>query len=177
MRLLVRFVLDSDPRLVVYQPEFPCYTHRTPDPGKHVVDGAGCGAAVDHNRTQPFDLPPAYLRPVERRRICDGLVSEDCDRAVEFPAHAAAPGRMEAVEINGGGILYWRGVARRDGLVRGLHSGSSRSSLPWRSSSSVTVLPRYKVVPAARAEATWLVHREKYPRHFKLWPLSPLIMS
>ena len=33
-----------------------------------------------------------------------------------------------------------------------------------------------KVGPAVRAEATWLVHREKYPRHFKLWPLSPLIM-
>ena len=37
-------------------------------------------------RTQPFDLSPAYLRPVERRRICDSLVSEDCDRAVECPA-------------------------------------------------------------------------------------------
>ena len=86
LRLFVRFVLDSDPRLVVYQPELPCYAHRTPVPRKHVVDGARCGVAVDHIRTQPFDLSPAYLRPVERRGICDGLVSEDCDRAVECPA-------------------------------------------------------------------------------------------
>ena len=35
--------------------------------------------------------------------------------------------------------------------------------------------PGYQVGPAVWAEATWLVHREKYPRHFK--PLSPLIMS
>ena len=86
LRPLVRLVLDSDPRLVVYQPKFPCYAHRTPDPRKQVVDGARCGVAVDHIRTQPFDLSPAYLRPVERRRICDSLVSEDCDRAVECPA-------------------------------------------------------------------------------------------
>ena len=70
----------------------------------------------DHSRPQPFDLPLAYLRPVERRRIRDGLVCEDSDRAVEFPAHTAVPGRVKAVEINCGGVLLL--VAARHQLVR-----------------------------------------------------------
>ena len=112
-----------------------------------MVDGAGCGAAGDHDRAQLLDLLQVYLRPVERRRILDGLVSEDCDRAVEYPAHAPAPGRVEAFEISGGRILLG---AARDRLVCSFHFGNSRSSLPWRSTSSATVSPRAVIVRRCR---------------------------
>ena len=75
---------------------------RTPESMWLTVPAAA--SRVDHSRTHLLDLLQVYVRPVERHRIGDGLVREDRDRAVEFTAHAAAPGRVEAVEIDGGGF-------------------------------------------------------------------------